>query len=484
MVSSFLISFLYWDKRTTENRPLLISLLGCIVLLFAIFYWTHPPDVKLFTDDAAEYIGYAPTRTVGYPFLLSVINWLMGGFDAVPLVQLSFLCASVFIAALSFSRFLGSLTLGAALAVSLLSMGGIVKFCFEIYTESIGVSLLLFLSAACLNFIKKPSQKSASFLGLLIGLAILIRPSSYALLGPAFVLFLFYRGNLTNLIRGFLPPLVLCLLIGASVNYVRHGFFSTQSFMGHNLYGKVAFALKPEMKSHDPLETKMMGKMAESMLPIQKALEKVDSVRLYYILSTPLYDKLRFFILNKQFKPSMPEVLKLKDPDAFYKSVALKIITQNPQAYLKDVLIHYSALWFVWDLITPEDKKQLTGLIESLKETKDFKAIEQDYSLYKFRDKIAPIIYLIRGFLYFCFCLSFVFIGSGFWCLLKKRPLPHLWGVGLFLSLSIHALYLSTALLQAGYPRYSMFMWPYMLMMFLTFSGICFDFLRKKGPDL
>ena len=479
MVSSFFITFLNWDKRAAENRPLLISLLGCIVLLFAIFYWAYPPAVNLFTDDANEYIGYAPTRTVGYPFLLSVINWLTGGFDAIPLVQLSFLCAAVFIAALSFSKFFGSLTLGTVLAVSVLSISGIVKFCFEIYTESIGVSLLLLLSAACVNFIKKPSRKSLFSLGLLVGLAILIRPSSYALLGPVIVLFLFYRNQLMNIMKGFLPPLVLCLLIGASVNYARHGFFSTQSYMGHNLYGKVAFALKPGMKSHDPLETEMMDKMTESMFPIQEELAKIDSLRLYYILSTPLYDKLRFFLLN-QFKSNMPEFLKIKDLDAFYKSVALKIIAQNPSAYIKDVLIHYSALWFVWDLITPPEKEQLARWIGSFKETKDFKAIEQDYSLYKFRDKIAPVIYLIRGFLYFCFCLSFVFIGNAFWCLLKKRPLPHLWGFGLFLSLSIHALYLSTALLQAGYPRYSMFMWPYMLMMFLTFSGICFDFLRGK----
>lgn len=465
-------ALLSWDKKTTENSSILKAVYGGIVFLFWLFYWICPPEVKLFTDDADSYIHYGPTRTIGYPVVLSLVKLLTGGYEAISIVQLSALCGAVFFAAVSLSRFLKSFILGLALIVVILSLNEVVKFCFEIYTESLGISLLLVLAAICLTYIRDSSKQSLFLMGLLTGLLILFRPSSYALLGAIFALLLLYRQKIKNIFKCFVPPLLVCLLIGSAVNYSRYGFFSTQSFMGHNLYGKMAFVVTDTVQSSDPIESEMIQKMAKGMRPLQTELNKINSLKLYFILSTPLHDKLRFFLLDKKIRSTMPELSAISDLDGFYKKVALQIIKQNPTAYLKDVMIHYSALWFVWDLITFDEKELLTEWINHLKVTDAFKEIEQDYSWYKFRQKSAFVVFLIRSFLYFCFCLSFVFIARGLRSLWKKEPLDKKWGVGLFLSLAIHAMYFSTALFQAGYPRYSMFMWPYLFMMALTFASI------------
>lgn len=72
---------------------------------------------------------------------------------------------------------------------------------------------------------------------------------------------------------------------------------------------------------------------------------------------------------------------------------------------------------------------------------------------------------------------------KGAWFLFKKRSLQKSWQIGLFLSASTHFIYLLTACFQVGYPRYSMFMWPYLFMMFLTFIGIVFDCFKMKNMN-
>jgi hypothetical protein len=406
-------TLLNWDKEASENTSILLGVFGGIVFLFWLFYWMCPPDVKLFTDDADSYIHYGPTRTIGYPIVLSLVKLLTGGYQAISFVQLTTLCVSVFVAAVSFARFLKSFVLGMVFILATLGLSEIVKFCFEIYTESLGVSLLLLLAAAILSYIniKNASKWPLFIIGLLVGLLVLLRPSSYALLGAVFVLFLVYIPKIIDVFKLCILPLTICLLMGAGVNYFHHGFFSTQSFMGHNLFGKTAFVVKDAMQSTDLIEAEIIQKMAAGMAPLQNELDQIVSLKLYYILSTPLHDKLRFFLLDRKFKPDIPELSEHPDLDGFYKNVALRIIAQNPTAYLKDVMIHYGAMWFIWDLITPGEKELLVSWIDHLKETDAFKQIEQDYSWYKFREKGELTIFLIRGFLYFCFCLSFAFIG-------------------------------------------------------------------------
>lgn len=480
-------AFLRWDERVSQSAPFLFGVFGILILSFWLFYLMCPPDVNLFTDDAYSYIECRASRTILYPLILYAVKLFTGSYSAVSFVQLTTLCASTLVMAVSFSRFLKSFLLGVVLACAILSLSEIVKFCFEIYTESLCVSLLLLLAANCLFYIKSRSERILILIGLIVGLLILLRPSSYAILGSILFLFLPVISKKEAIFKFFIPPVTMCLLIGAGANYVRHGLFSTQSFMGHNLFGKTAFVVTEKTHSNNVVESKVMQKMASNMAPIQAEIDKVNDIKFYYILSAPLHDKLRFFVLDKKIKPNITELSACPDLDSFYKNVSLKAIVQNPVAYVKDVIIHYGALWFVWDIITPSEKGLLIKWINYLKSTDAFNQVDQDYSQYKFREKGFISFLLIKGFLYFCFCLSFVFMIRAAGCLFEKKPLQSAWKAGLFLSTSIHSIYFFTACFQAGYPRYSMLMWPYMFMMFLTFIGIFLDYFKmsmmRKEPE-
>ena len=101
-------ALLNWDEKASKNTSILLGAFGGVVFLFWLFYWICPPDVKLFTDDANSYIHYGPTRTIGYPVVLSLVKLLTGGYLAISFVQLTALCASVLLAAVSLSRFFKS----------------------------------------------------------------------------------------------------------------------------------------------------------------------------------------------------------------------------------------------------------------------------------------------------------------------------------------------------------------------------------------
>jgi hypothetical protein len=277
-------------------------------------------------------------------------------------------------------------------------------------------------------------------------------------------------------------------VVGVSVNYYKHGFFSTQSFLGHNLYGKVAFVVKDGMKSDDPLEQKILDKMIQAMKPIQDPIEQVDSSQIYCLLMMPAYDKLRYELLGR-FEGSLPEIKALKDKDAFYKSVAIKVIKQNPVKYAKDVAINYAALWFLVDLKTDTIRNQLENYIEKYRQIKEFQDIQLDYSYITKKTliikKTIPLLmmYSVKAFLGFCFLISFYFIFIVSRLLLLQQKIPPLFLIGTFCALNVHSSYLLTAALQAGIVRYSAVMWPYLFLMVIAFLTIFMKLFDRNLND-
>ncbi len=364
-----------YAKRTSLRRTTLF-IIACACLLF---YTIYPIQNSLITFDSDSYIKFDATRTVGYPLFLAFIKKLTGGYESIPMIQLTLFVMSLTHFTASFMRSIKSFFLPLTFLLITLSLQGLMQFHFEILTESLFLSALMFLGTQWFSFIDAPSCTRAAWLGAIIGILILIRPSGYVILITVLLLICMKWSWIKQYSLSFIIPVTFALSLGSIMNYHLHGFFKTQSFLGHNLYGKVAFTLTDDMVDADPIKQKMITHMTKAMAPFQQSLTLIKSNKHYYKLAAPIYDVLRYHFLT-QFQTMIPEMNTLPNRDDFYKDIAITIIKQNPTSYIKDVLRNYSALWLLWGLDTHTEYIELQSHIKTLKTLKAFKTVNLDYS--------------------------------------------------------------------------------------------------------
>jgi hypothetical protein len=466
---------LEWDSKYSH---LSLWLSGLIIITLGIFQWFLPRSFDLFSADAYSYINFQATRTIGYPYFLWMVKTLTGTFEPVALIQHLFFGLTLWYLCYRFSVFLGSLVAGLALALGIMGLREIVVFNFQIFTESLSISFLFLLASVLMNHLQSARSLDFIKIGTIMGLLILIRPSFYFLTGLLPFLIWFNRENWKPVTINLGLPIFVFYLIGSAANYAHHGFFSTQSFLGNNLYGKVALIVEEGITSQDPLENKLLEHMATTAKPFQDSLGTITDERIFFSMASPFYDAFRFFMYT-QTKEKFPEISHQPDEDKFCRDVALKVISQKPWDYVKDVVMNYRALWFVWELRNSNEEKELKNAIEMLRELDHFKEVKLDYDYVKFRGKSYPMVLGARILFFLGFWSSTLFI-IGFLVRPKNYPLYAIFP--LYLSLLCHGSYLSTALVQAGLARYAMIMWPYMMILVISvFYGIIKKFYISRN---
>ncbi len=483
-IKNHISKFISFDQTCSEHGLLKYITLYTIACACILFYITMPPQVSLLTLDSESYINFDASRTVGYPLFLTLIKKLTGGYESIPLIQLTLFTISVTQFTATFMRSIKSFFLPLIFLLITFSLDGIMQFHFEIMTESLFLSALMFLGTLWLLFIGIPSRTHVIWLGVIVGTLILIRPSGYVIFIAASLLFCVKWSWIKQYSLSFIIPVICALSLGSFVNYHLHGFFKTQSFLGHNLFGKVAFILKEDMTDTNPIKQKMITHMTKAMLPFQQSLAPIQSNKHYYNLAAPIYDILRYHFLG-QFQSTIPEMNTIPNHDDFYKDIAMSVIKQNPIGYGKDVLFNYAALWLLWDLNTKAERAELNTQIQKLKASETFKAVKLDYAYIKTYGKSSTFIHLVRTYLIACFMVSLYFMFGALIAILKRKELTNESLIGLFCALAIHASFGLTALLQAGYPRYAMIMWTYIFIMSLVFfKMMCTFILTKRKPFL
>lgn len=400
-----------------------------IILAITSYFVILPPQ-EIMQADTSSYLEFHASRTIGYPVFL----WLIP-FKLVPHVQLLIFALAAGVFAQRVKSLIGPFFTLFAL-VLILAHPEIAKYHFQAMTESLAISLLLLIISEWVLISQNASSASLIRLGVWLGLSLLIRPSAYGLLAIVFTALLNVRR--WRQVLNIIVPVILLIQVGSFANYKIHGFWGTQSFLGHNLIGKVTFLMDEKIQAPAPYE-----ELARAVKPIQDTVAQSKTLQQRILLSNPYYDITRFTLLPKFFDNA-------HDWNREWQQMSLATIRANPLGYIEDVLINYMCLWYYPQLLTPAQMFEFEHFISSIS---PLSYMEK----YPFTLKVFPawLLSTVRlGFLV-VFCLSLGYLLS---FMLRRRNPCITTAAGL--SIMIHANYFITAGVQAGLTRYAVFMIP------------------------
>lgn len=432
------------DQRRLEYRGQNILFLIPLFLM-GILYLKYFPQTDLWQADSQSYIDFHPARTIGYPILLHMIYKITHGYTAVVLVQVyAYAAACSFFLVRLYSLSPRPLFFFIVLLTSFLIVGHpeILKYHCQIMTESLSLSLLLILIGLWIEFCQNQTPRQLALMSCLVGLSILLRPTHYAHVS-LFILVSWILGREVfrfKWLASLTVPLFMMLFLGALAHHKVHGFWATQSFLGHNLIGKVTFTIKEQIPTPEP---EKYNHLQKAVIPIQDFVEKAPTFQTKLVLKSIYYDVVRYQVLPSIFSEQ-------RDWNKTWTSMAFSIIRANPLDYIQDVLVTYVSLWFYLQILNTQ---QADMFQEHLQAMGPMPYVSQH--VFKFHSIPPWFLGLFRIGLGYAFLVSLFYLAT----MLMPSP-SSIASIGAGVSLLLHSQYFATALVQAPISRYAIAMWP------------------------
>jgi len=415
-------------------------------LAISIGLLIFPPATELIQIDSPSYIDFHISRTIGYPAFLWVFKKITGSLHYIPFIQLIFYTAGcTFLARRLYHLQPTRLGLLLILLAIGLMMGHpeIINYHFQVMSESLSLSILLFLLGLWIDFSQNPRPQTLITISLLIGVGILLRPSGYASIS-LLALALWVLRTKAFLLRSWLAavvvPVVLMIFVGSAANRLIHGFWGTQSFLGHLLIGKVTFVMRKDVVTPEP---EKYQQLYQAVIPIQKVIAQIPQSQPRQLLRAPYYDVVRYQLLDQIFPPP-------HDWNTVWRDIAFAVIKDNPVGYLKDILENYTTLWVYPQATSYENSAQFLAYFEKMRPLPYM-------DRYPFTLRGVPAWFAL--FFHLCFALAFLIsIYSLIGVLLASK---YRWiRIAAGGSWLIHSHYFLTACVQAGLTRYAVSLWP------------------------
>ncbi len=342
--------------------------LAALAVAYAAALWTNPFGTELYTPDSRGYIEFDAHRTAGYPLLLDSVTDLFGTLGAVPGVQLLLAAASFAFLGWSIQRALGAPRLALAVALSLFGNPEIAKFHGAIMTESLFVSLLCVMLGTMALLIATPGTLPALVSALACGMAVAVRPAGISLLPiwPLLLGFLWGRcaGRRVRLALAVAAPLVLCGVVEGIAWRVEHPDPTSRTSLANmHLFAK---ALIMEQVPGPAAE----GDDLDRFLDI--AREKVAPAR-RFVAGAPDWQT-RLLMLTRYeaagqrrwFHREAEELAERRDAslNRLLGDVGWRAVAAAPVAWAHNGLVHYVGLWGLYELLTPSASQRYAAYMQ------------------------------------------------------------------------------------------------------------------------
>lgn len=429
-------------------------------LAAAAFVWFElrlPAPAELMQADSRTYLDFAAIRTAGYPLFLRLVEQLPGGLQLVPAIQLGLYGFAAWLLALAFRHLTESRLAGVLLLALLLGNAQVTRLSFMIMTESLFLTCLMLVLALACRLVTVPRWQTLALASLVAGIAVLIRPAAYAVL-PALPLLAWWgwRDGMSRreTVAAAMYPCLLVLGLGMVAYHAEHGLWRTESFLGSNLYGKAAAIVDgTEMGPGPGPDQDTLRWMAATVAPDRAVIDKAPTRFDRFRLLVPYYDIWRWHTVYDGL-PARTDTQRGDTAalDAAMLRLSVEVIRAKPLAYLDDVALNYAALWTLPDAMTHAELAGFRGFIASLGTLPDLATYPAWH-----QERNDLVVWALRGL------MGWAFLFTLWWAwraARARREAPPLVRLGLLAAVLVHAIFLETALLQAGMPRYVWATWP------------------------
>lgn len=425
-------------------------ILALTVAAFAL-YLIFPPPFPFIQTDSGSYIRFEASRTPGYPLFLSTVERITGDLHAIIPLQLFAMVGSAGYLGIELRRLTGSTLVGVAAFALIVSNIFIYRYAFTVMSEALFFAGVAILIALLCRFATAGGVVNIAAISFTVSACILIRPVAYVFV-PILVVcaILRYRDDpqwWRPVVWALLPAFTV-LMVGSLAYHNKHGTFRTQSFLGHNLIGKIAYLPGNGVESRYPKIVALIDRYMEPLRAVE-----IDDLHDRFLFRERHYDYVRYGLTT-------PAVVQTvggggASEEDVRKNVAFAFIKAHPVAFAEEAALQLYSLWTVADLRTAADNRRFDAIIASLpfdpfKDTATPRRTPMPW----------PVVYGIRGFMLGILIVTVIALGHAAVRIVRARPIAPEWAAMALIALLLHGYFFLIAALQVGYFRYLIVMWP------------------------
>lgn len=440
-------------RVTQREADLWVVVPSCLLgLVFILRMARHLPLLPMPTGNSPAYLEMAGYRPPLYGWLVNAWQYLTGGLEYLPVVQLIVLGCAVVAFAIELGRLLRS-PLVPILAIPLVLLhAAIYDSSRWLLTESAFVALTLLGLSMQLRYARRGDMVALLVAAGCFGLSTLLRSTGAAFLPLPLLAALFDR-------RFALRPAMLhaamaavvaggVLLSGMSWTYIRHGHFELGSWAGISLLGKSLVLLRPEDAVNQP---KAVQAVVPAAADARRLIAAQPDLAARLRAQVQASGDVRFPQFWRIAGREWPEWIAAdgRGKDQLARAIDRALISAHPGEYLRMwandwlALVIHPSYWPAWATTVAADFDAFPFCRE----------LETCWGLERYDLPLHGLLNLlgtsVAGTL-----LGFVLIPALAWPVLRRRASPAavlIWGIALVL----HASLLVTSAIEAGHIRYT-----------------------------
>jgi hypothetical protein len=470
-------------RKFSPNLQFILLWIGPFVFFVAsvCVYSGH----AVIRPDSASYINFYAIRTIGYPVFIWFFRRVLGSIDNIVYIQLLFFSASVLFLVwrLSKCKFGWFLVVGAEVSTFLVPF--LTAFHYQILTESLFFSLTNIFLGLIVMLINNPRKKTIwIWLGIVAAIATTVRPvgASYIPVTPVMaVLFWWFLGE------GYWKATGCSLMTSIFILAVFFGGVAAVrgSDQGPSLLSTVMFAKSALVAAgsspypSDDIRAKLWDRLEADGKAVRDLLEKAGEVNM--AVESELRGGYEVYFEYEQGQKIMSSLpVKGKDINDLKLKVSLRRLFDNPVGYLGLSLHNFVDLWSAFSGSFPlfvRDGNQFILNNSPLPLNATEKGIFP-------KMEAQPIAALAFPLLMMVGVISFSILLLAFSKRFFDENLRRLMILPVALSLMINGNFLLVALTGVGIARYSLAMFPSMVLMLLSLAVFILGiYLSRKHPN-